>query len=240
MSTCTKKDMSNLLHAYELNLLTDEELDLFETHLLSCDRCFEEVKVFLDESRILYQDQEVRQVVGQAAKPAASPPATLLQKLRRFLWPEVPLVARPALVYMLLLLMVVPAYRGMVEWMGPIEDSPLAESPQIEAVHQLRTIFVPSVRDGSDLLISRKEGDKVALVFQFWSGTSGMNFPAVVTSLDGDIPYRKEEMITVDLYDQGGLGFYLPLMNSGRYQIEIGEVTDDPFTGTVCNFQVVD
>ena len=41
---CTNKRFADMLHHYELGMLTDEQRREFELHLLECDYCFGRVE----------------------------------------------------------------------------------------------------------------------------------------------------------------------------------------------------
>lgn len=80
MAECTDKRYGDLLHAYELNLLPDEERQRFEVHLLECHSCFERVKDMESVSQLLNQDQDVRRVVKVLAANAGTEPESAERK----------------------------------------------------------------------------------------------------------------------------------------------------------------
>jgi predicted Zn-dependent protease/TolB-like protein len=53
---CNNGKFGEMLHAYELNLLTDEDREAFELHLLECEYCACEVGRLHDVSRLLSHD----------------------------------------------------------------------------------------------------------------------------------------------------------------------------------------
>jgi anti-sigma factor RsiW len=46
MSKCVDPKLEKMLHHYELGLLSDEDREAFELHLLDCEHCFGRVKKF--------------------------------------------------------------------------------------------------------------------------------------------------------------------------------------------------
>ena len=89
MAGCSDKRFENLLYAYELGLLSDEDREAVELHLLECEPCFERVKQFRAAARLIQTDPVIRQAIrhmdGEAAghesnrspdiqKPAKSKP----------------------------------------------------------------------------------------------------------------------------------------------------------------------
>jgi len=67
MGGCSDKHFRDLLHAYELGMLTDEERRELELHLLECDSCMEEVKHLRATINTMRQSQDVRDSVEQMA-----------------------------------------------------------------------------------------------------------------------------------------------------------------------------
>ncbi len=58
-----------MLHAYELGLLSEEERRLFELHLMECNDCFEKVSSFAESAVLLNEDSDIKEMVaGEVAK----------------------------------------------------------------------------------------------------------------------------------------------------------------------------
>lgn len=68
MSECRDKKFKEMLHAYELGLLSDEDRAAFETHLIECDYCFERVQRMETASSLIRDDSDARQVVNDAVE----------------------------------------------------------------------------------------------------------------------------------------------------------------------------
>jgi hypothetical protein len=60
MSRCLDKNLGDLLHAWELDLLTEEQCREFEVHLLECPACQESAAEFSKAARLLRENQLVR------------------------------------------------------------------------------------------------------------------------------------------------------------------------------------
>lgn len=65
MAGCIDKKYEQMIHAYELGTLPDEDRQAFELHLLECQSCFEAVQKFEDTSRLLRGDSDVRSAVRE-------------------------------------------------------------------------------------------------------------------------------------------------------------------------------
>ncbi|PWB68100.1 hypothetical protein C3F09_12340 [candidate division GN15 bacterium] len=63
MSECSRKDLAELIHAYELGLLSDEKRAEVEMHLLECDDCFGSAQKTAEASRLLKFHPETRDQV---------------------------------------------------------------------------------------------------------------------------------------------------------------------------------
>jgi tetratricopeptide (TPR) repeat protein len=66
MAECRDKKYKEMLHAYELGLLSDKDRMAFETHLIECDYCFEKVQRMETASRMIRDDSDIRQAVDEA------------------------------------------------------------------------------------------------------------------------------------------------------------------------------
>ncbi len=72
MSQCQDKRFQDMIHAYEIDMLTAEDRRQFEIHMLECDACFARVARFKATSRLLNKDESIRRVVEQTDQANAS------------------------------------------------------------------------------------------------------------------------------------------------------------------------
>ncbi|MCP4703524.1 MAG: hypothetical protein GY865_02855 [candidate division Zixibacteria bacterium] len=68
MSKCIDKKRGDLLLAYELDMLSDDDREIFELHLLECNYCFDKAESFQQEIKIISADPEVINAVDNAIK----------------------------------------------------------------------------------------------------------------------------------------------------------------------------
>lgn len=93
MGGCRDKRFADMLYAYELGMLGEEERRELELHLLDCEQCFEDVREFRAAAGLLKHDAEVRESVRKFVEqqPASATPArgdeTAGAPHRRF-WPR--------------------------------------------------------------------------------------------------------------------------------------------------------
>jgi len=64
VSECKDKQLGKLLHAYELGMLSGEESDAFEVHVLECKYCNDRVQQLRDTCNLLRHSSELRDFVG--------------------------------------------------------------------------------------------------------------------------------------------------------------------------------
>lgn len=152
MSECSDQTQGALLHAYELGILADSELEAFELHLMECDHCLEELSHFSRYSDLLADSVRVRQAISDLAGKSVQ--QTRSSRIVEYLWPKVPLCFRPALLLGLLCLSLIPAYWGLRPMLQP------------ERITLPRTVLVTTQLDGTHVVLKRSEGERVALVWE--------------------------------------------------------------------------
>jgi hypothetical protein len=81
MDNCTEPRFQQMIHAFEVGLLTEEDRKAFELHLLDCDACSDEVRSFLRFSGPIRHDPDLRpdekevesiMSTGRDGRPAAT------------------------------------------------------------------------------------------------------------------------------------------------------------------------
>ena len=112
-SRCNDERLSGMIHAYELDLLTERDREEFELHLYKCQSCFEEVRRLRRAAAILRVDPEVDGVLaGDRDNNASSPPDWRRhfkpERMRRY-------VAPLAVVASLLVVLIFTPWRLRVE-----------------------------------------------------------------------------------------------------------------------------
>ena len=60
---CMDENLGNMLHAYELGMLSDQDKDALESHLLDCQHCFDQLKEFAPRGTILSASPQIRQLL---------------------------------------------------------------------------------------------------------------------------------------------------------------------------------
>jgi tetratricopeptide (TPR) repeat protein len=108
MNRCDNNRVREMLAAYELGLLSEDERAEVETHLLECDFCFQDVREFETASSLLSTDGDVRETIHDELVSTDLPggPETDQEHARsRKVWKAIvptSLVAAAVLVFLLL------------------------------------------------------------------------------------------------------------------------------------------
>jgi len=65
MSSCSDKRYEDMLHAFEMGMLDEQDYDEFRQHLFDCRHCFERARKLELVAEIMRIDEDVRQVPGR-------------------------------------------------------------------------------------------------------------------------------------------------------------------------------
>ncbi|UCG60433.1 MAG: zf-HC2 domain-containing protein [Candidatus Zixiibacteriota bacterium] len=221
---CSDSAIGELRHAYELGALSVEDTEKFEIHLLSCESCYEEVARFDQASTLLRTDMDVRREARMAAEAKERQPS-LVTNLLRYLWPETPLVFRPAVAFFLLALMIYPAYQGMKDG-----DSELRQIQSISLIPS-RSIATAVFNEASD-----HDG---LISFVFPGAEVGKKYRLVIEDTDGTEVMSIDNFTGFDEYETGRIVVPLGRMSKGTYRLVISDPKGtDPGREQVYVFEV--
>jgi len=215
MKKCTNSKLGSLLHAYELKTLSGEEIEQFEIHLLECEYCFDEVQSFAEESSFLVSDEAVKNLIaGFDYAPQQIPLAK--KRLWRLLWPsETPYFLKPALLYLIVLLMIVPAFRGLTL----LPD---------ERVQTIQAINLLPIRSADNPVLKPVAGDKGLINFVFDGAETGKSYIVNIKSIEGDLIYIDSDFRDFDSFQTGRLILPISKMKTGDYILTITDPRAKP------------
>ena len=208
---CTDKEIGALRHAYEIGVLADDDMERFETHLLGCEHCFEEVKSFDAESSILREDMTVRREVRLAVDQGRETKPSLVASLWRFLWPESPLILKPALAYFAIVLLAYPAYRGIVSSGGP------------DGMREIQSISLIPSRSLSNAVLHASDGKDGLITFVYPGAEVGKDYRLVIERNDGTAVMTNDTFAGFDEYETGRVVVPLNRMDDGLYRLVISD-----------------
>jgi len=209
MSKCSKPDVGALLHAYELNALSEEDTERFERHLLECEHCFNDVQEFGSGAVLLATDNEVKNMVRRA-DPTDLQSESAIRKLWGRLWPETPFVFKPVLAYLLVLFMAIPAYHGL--------RYAARDDRQIRPLQAISLVSGRSTQEAVFRISSDRDG---TIRFHFSGAVQGMSYRVVVETEEGKEVVRYDNFDVFDEFGMGELFFPLAKMSPGEYRLII-------------------
>ncbi len=226
MSKCKDPKLGALLHAYELNALSQEDAEKVEIHLLGCEHCFNQLSNFELEAALLSSSDEVKELITEAAREEYPQTESLLKRLWRYVWPETPLVLKPALAYLLILLMILPAYHGVKE---------LTE----DKIRRVQTISLLPDRSSQGDAFKTSVGGDGLLRFVFRGAVAGQAYEVTIESEDGAVVFRDGAFDGFDEYGTGQLLLPLARMNPGNYRLVITDPrAEAPLNGREYGFGI--
>jgi len=206
MSKCTDPSLGHLFHAYVHHLLPEKDQIRFETHLFDCTHCLNQVKDFEKEAFLLNTDGDVKELITEAFGESDFLLESWFGKLWRYLWPKTPLLFKPAIVYLLVLLMIFPAYHGLKNLSKNEITSPLRI-----------TLFRNRSTEEPVFNIHHKKPGLVSFVFREWK--AGQDYQVVIETEKGHAIFSDH---TFQSFDESGTGcLVLPYsrMKPGRYRL---------------------
>jgi hypothetical protein len=215
MKQCTDSKLGALLHAYELKTLSEEEIERFEIHLLECEYCFDEVQSFAEESSILASDVAVKNLIaGFHDSPLPAPSAK--KRLWHLLWPsETPYFLRPAILYIIILLMIIPVFRGLMS----LPDR------QVRPIQAISLLPIRSAEHPVLRLSVSKEG---LINFAFDGAESGKSYIVEIKSIDGGTIYMDSDYREFDRFQTGRLVLPISRLKTGDYILTITDPAAKP------------
>jgi len=143
MSQCVNTELGEMLHAYETGVLSEHDSEAFEVHLIECRYCRNEVLRFETASTMIRHDPTFRDIADsiESSKPE---PKSFFKSILSFLWPNTPLIFKPAIGFLLILLLAYPAYLGVMVQTGSISVESIGPGERVMTLSAYRSISVPS------------------------------------------------------------------------------------------------
>jgi len=197
VSQCSNTELGQLLHIYELDLLSEEDKRRFEMHLYDCRHCLTQVQEFMDVARMIEHDPEARALVSDIAGETDTGRKRSRKKSSTFY--------RLLIAAVIVIVLAVPVYRY---WLQPEKTA---------AVQTLE--FRPSRAGGSDVLYLDKGGE-VEIAFFLADQYTGTATVAIV-SIEGDTVVSIPDF---SAFDNDGVGTVVLPMGSfdkGHYSLTI-------------------
>lgn len=205
--------MNRLLHAYELGMISDEEKDRFEAHLLQCDPCFKHVKEFMPRGAMLAASPEIKDLLeADSAQPERA--TSFGESLKTLFWPNgTPLALKPAILAAVLILLLYPAYLGLFD----------RGQQDIAAVQEIGL-----VQTRSEQAFGIKTDRSILLSFVCPESEPGQTYSITLQGPSGDVIHEQEDFSDVDNFRVGRLLLAPRLMPAGNYRLSVRANTAAP------------
>jgi hypothetical protein len=201
-----------LLHSYELGLLTEDEKERFEQHLLKCDHCVAELWRFETQAELLRSHEAVAREVAEGV----SAPESIGSRLRQWLWPDAPLVLKPAVALILVALLIYPAWLGIRS---------TADDAGIAPVHEISLMPSRSLAESTYRVPS---GRSVVLEFVCYECNLGGPYRVEVFDAGGDLLYSIDSFRNFDQFEIGRVLLGAEIVRPGDYRLSIIDRSVDP------------
>jgi hypothetical protein len=205
MKRCTDEKLGVLMHAYELGQLNAELQDAFELHLLSCEHCFEQVSEFDAAAELLRSNTNVQQQIRSAAV-VQEPQESIFSRLRELFWPRQSIFLKPALTYMLILLLAYPAYIGVRH----LKDQP---------VQGVQSLLLTGTRSTGGQEITA--GEPLVLMFRISGARKGSFYRVLIQSEDMHSIYEDAQFNNINDREMASLFLSADALKAGRYTIVV-------------------
>jgi hypothetical protein len=216
MSECIDPRIGQLLYAYELGALPEEDVEKFELHLFECEYCLNELNASENMSRLLRMDQQIMKITEtELQKQGRAEP--FLARLWKLLWPRGNLILKPALAYLLILLLLTPAYHGIVK----------RDTQKVRVASQSIELIPPIRGEAEMKVIDKKLGEQANIAFYFDGARVGAQYKVIIESPDGRIIYKNDSFHAFDKNHIGRLNLFTSLFEPGIYKIKLSAFNQD-------------
>lgn len=209
---CIDPELGALLFAYEIGALSAEDVKRFELHLLECEHCFKEAESFSEYSKMLREDGTVRDEIVKTSN-ATETSKSIWRRLWSYLWPARPLPFRPAIIYLLILVLLYPAYRGIFH----------TDKPDFSQVQSISLVPARSTGQETFLISSGLDG---IISFMYHGAVPGKKYSVVIKTEDGSAIMSDDSFTAFDDFETGWLRFPVNLMKPGLYRLEVRDPED--------------
>jgi len=213
MSECTNKEIGRLLHGYEIGILSESDCEKFETHLLECEHCHNLLLEFEKQAELLRSSPKAKVVIDDILSEKEKR-ESFWARLWNHLWPKTHFILKPAITYLIIIVLAVPAYYGLKR----------EPAPAIEEIRQ--TIHLSPIRIAAQAL-KKGLGDNGLLTFRFDNYYPGNPYKVMIESEDGIIIYDNADFHSFDQRSIGNLSLDISGMKAGKYHMVISDTQAD-------------
>jgi hypothetical protein len=194
---CSDPNLGALLPLYEIGGLSEEDTKKFELHMMKCDYCLKEVRIFQKYSTVLRKSDNVKDMISEIAE-------------RDNIWPKAPLIFRPGFTFILILIMLIPTIIGFTStFKSDVESS----------IRPVKRISLINTRSSEDRVLKLERGLDIAIGFALpHSQGDGRYDVKVLDSSNNEIIYIRDFRV-IDSRGMGELIFPYSSIRKGAYRL---------------------
>lgn len=212
MEKCTDADAGKLLHDYEMDWLSPEDQERFELHLMNCRYCFREVQRFKLAAILISKDDEIKAAFADSIHDTAKESKFWLKFLELF-WPKTNLLLKPAVFYLVILIILPLAYTGL--------QYRLFNRGQVKPT---QVVDLVTTR-GSLQTIRPKPDYELILNFSYAEAVIGQSYQVTLQTEGGEMLYSNPNLL-FDNRQLAQLAIPFNLLNEGNYFLIIDDIAD--------------
>lgn len=203
---CCTDYYRNLLHAYELGLLSDEEREEFERHYLECGDCFREVREFEQAGKFLREDEDVYDTVRILADRDRASSGN--GNFRGNVWRRA-IFSRVVAAAAMIIVLAIPAYFML---RGPTER---------------QVVELMAMRGESHGTIDLEKGGEVEIMFLLPDVLSDRSCSVKLVSFGGEEVFSGEDFSEFDRNGVGKLHLRVADFTDGYYKLLIADAAGE-------------
>jgi len=203
-------------------MLTPEDNERFEIHLIECDHCYQEYEEFGKITKLLKTEKKIELTVNEIVEDVPAK-ESLCSKILRYLWPETNLFLKPAIGYLAIILLIYPAYLGLKG----------TDSNNIRPVQMLHLIPERSTTQ------SAMVGEDILLIFAYKDSQPGSSYRITIKSIEGVLIFQDNDYNRFDKFKAGRLLLPAKKMKPGSYTLVIEDTqTAQPYKRQEYAFEI--
>jgi hypothetical protein len=212
MEKCKSPEFENLLHAYELDMLSDADRSNLEIHLLECESCFQKSLKLKDAAAVIKSDKDAKNAIYNIIKKKdVARPST--NKILHLIWPgrSQSIVGKFIRVAALLLIIAFPVYKFAFD----------------SSVNNQFILDLYPLRGNEDNVVVLDSVKEVIINFTFDESVAGIPYRIDLLSRDGHSLYSDSNYTEFNQSRVGSILISSDKFKPGYYALRITRTIDD-------------
>lgn len=194
MSSCIDQKYEKMIHAFEINMLKEDDRRDFEQHLLRCQSCFKQVEEFLPSIRLLRHDPDFM------AEAVTEPESRIVPKKK---WSNITRLLAAAV---LIVVLALPIYWFMIS---------------VDDVQEI--VLLPDRSSNNNTLLLR-EGGTARISFAVEDYNKEIAYDLIILDLSGDTIFYRQDFTDFNEKGLGSISLPVSEFNIGHYILTISTI----------------